>query len=274
MNKLPKPYYEEPGIIIYCADCRDILPLLPKIDLVVTSPPYNTLPSICKPSGLHAERKSGVNLWIKKATEGYRDTYNELNYQKWLSSIVKSCLTICRGLVWINHKIRYRDGLAIHPVRILPFPIYAEVIWSRGVSMALNCKRYAPSHEIILGFGKPSVWNDDLNTLMSVWRIPPQYDGVEHPCPYPLEIPKRLITSSSLSSNLILDPFMGSGTTLVAAKQLGRRAIGIEIEEKYCHIAVKRVKNTQRSLVPFVAAKRLKNTQHPLIPVAANKRTK
>ena len=106
--------------------------------------------------------------------------------------------------------------------------------------MALNCKRYAPSHEGIWGFGRPVAWNDSLNVLMSVWTIPPQLE-VEHPCPYPAEIPSRLIASSCLEGAIVLDPFAGIGTTLIAAKDLNRRAIGIEIEEKYCEIAAKRL---------------------------------
>jgi site-specific DNA-methyltransferase (adenine-specific) len=107
--------------------------------------------------------------------------------------------------------------------------------------MALNCKRYAPSHETILGFGRPSFWNDDLNMLMSVWDdIPPQLER-EHPCPYPEEIPARLIDSSCPPKGIVLDPFCGIATTLRAAKDLGRKAIGIEIEEKYCEIAAKRL---------------------------------
>jgi DNA modification methylase len=106
--------------------------------------------------------------------------------------------------------------------------------------MALNCKRYAPSHEAIWGFGRPCFWADDLNTLMSVWTIPPQLEE-EHPCPYPLEIPMRLIASSCPPEGVVLEPFSGIGTTLVAAKELKRAAIGIEIEEKYCEIAAKRL---------------------------------
>ena len=234
------PYYSEAGITIYHGDCREILPTLPNVDLVVTSPPYNTLPTTHKPSGLHAERKSGVNKWIAKAASGYFDSREEPEYQEWLRSVLDACIERCCGLVWVNHKIRYRDCEAIHPARFLPYPIYAEVVWNRNGSMALNCKRYSPSHEVILGFGRPKVWNDDLNALMSVWTIPPQLEP-EHPCPYPYAIPARLILSSSAVGDLILDPFMGSGTTLVAAKQLGRRAIGIEIEEKYCEMAAKRL---------------------------------
>ena len=162
-------------------------------------------------------------------------------YQEWLCGILWLAMDKCKGLTWVNHKVRYRAGEAIHPARMFPWPIYAEVIWNRRGSMALNCKRYAPSHETILGFGIPSFWNDELNKLMSVWDdIPPQLEA-EHPCPYPTEIPARLIRSSCPIDGIVLDPFAGICTTLRAAKDLGRRAIGIEIEEKYCEIAAKRL---------------------------------
>ena len=63
-----------------------------------------------------------------------------------------------------------------------------------------------------------------------------------HPCPRPLDQMKFIVTALTEENDTILDPFMGSGTTLVAAKNLGRKAIGIEIEEKYCEIAVKRLR--------------------------------
>jgi DNA modification methylase len=188
-------------------DCLELMKqLIGGVDCVVTSPPYNTLPSEHKPSGLHAERKSGVNKWIQKAANGYFDQRPENEYQDWLLRVIKDCYRATRGLVWVNHKVRYRDGEALHPVRFLPLPIYAEVIWNRRGSMALNCKRYAPSHEVILGFGRPYTWNDDLNTELSVWDIPPQLSE-EHPCPYPEEIPMRLIKSSTDEGDTVLDPF-------------------------------------------------------------------
>lgn len=70
---------------------------------------------------------------------------------------------------------------------------------------------------------------------------PPDRKGNSHPCPKPLPLMEKVILRTTLESELICDIFMGSGTTLVAAKNLGRRAIGIEIEEKYCEIAAKRL---------------------------------
>jgi len=236
-----KPYYEHAGIVIYHGDCRDILPTLERVDIVVTSPPYNTLPASYSPSGMRKDRQGGgVDRWLLKASSGYFDQMEESVYQSWLREVIGTCLRVARGLVWVNHKMRYRDGVGIHPARFLDFPIYSEIIWDRGGSMALNCKRYAPSHEIILGLGTPHIWHDDSNTLMSVWRIAAQRDE-EHPCPYPPDIPRRLILSSSDEGDIICDPFMGSGTTLRAAKDLDRKAIGIDIEERYCEIAAKRL---------------------------------
>lgn len=240
---LPTPYYQDSAVTIYHGDCLEWLQNAPgcfRIDLVVTSPPYNTLPLANKPSGLHAERKTGVNQWISRAVNSYHDSRPEAEYQDWLRLVFSECIEHCIGLVWVNHKIRYRDGTAVHPARMFPWPIYSEVIWDRAGSMALNCKRYAPSTEHLLGFGTPHVWNDHLNGLMSVWRLGFDRDNNDHSCSFPLELARRPIESSSREGDTVLDPFMGSGTTLRAAKDLGRKAIGIEIEEKYCEIAAKR----------------------------------
>jgi site-specific DNA-methyltransferase (adenine-specific) len=241
---------ESTGCIIN-GDCLSVMAAMPDnaVDAVVTSPPYNTLPQSSTASGMHKG-----NQWVEKAANGYSDSMPEFDYQEWLRSVITESIRITGGLVWVNHKVRYRDGAAIHPAQMLPFPIYSEVIWDRGGSMALNCKRYAPSHEVILGFGRPIVWNNDGNKAMSVWRIAPQR-STSHPCPFPLEIPSRLISSCSGFSGIILDPFCGSGTTCVAAKKLGRRYIGIEIDPAYCEIARARVAATTPPLFTLQSAK-------------------
>lgn len=210
------------------------------IDITVTSPPYNTLPAKHNPSGKEADRKSGINKWMKQASESYYDYRPEEEYQKWLHGIVKDCLRVSKGLVWINHKIRYRNKQAVHPVRFLDFSLYAEVVWDRCSSMALNCKRYAPSHEYFLAFGERHYWDDIFNSLFSVWRIPPRRSE-DHPCPYPPRIINRLIISSCPKGGIVLDPFMGIGTTGVVCVKKNRRFIGIEKEQKYFDLAVKEI---------------------------------
>ena len=231
---------------LYLGDCLEILPTLEKVDAVITSPPYNTLNPSAKPSGLHAERKSGINVWMEKQS-GYFDQMEETNYQRWQARCLKAFLSAA-PLVWINHKTRFRDGVAIHPLSFYKEPLYAEVVWDRGGSMALNCKRFAPSHEYWFAFGKPDQWDDKNNKMLSVWRVPPgiQKDADnDHPCPYPLRIVEPII-SSCVFDRGALDPFMGSGTTGVACMNLGRKFIGIEIERKYFDIACERIENAQR----------------------------
>jgi DNA modification methylase len=228
---------------LYLGDCREIIPTIGAVDVVVTSPPYNTLPATGKVTGMHADRKSGRNLWVEKAVTGYADQRPEAEYQAWLRGIIDQCADVCLGLVWVNHKVRYRDREAIHPVRMIDRPIYAEVIWDRGGSMALNAKRFAPSHEGIWGFGTPHYWNDRNNTLMSVWNVPhaQREVGNNHPCPYPTEIIRPLVDSSCPPNGIVMDPFLGSGTTGVVAVNCGRKFVGIELEERWFDIACKRI---------------------------------
>lgn len=235
---------DDGAIRLYCGDCLDVLPEITdaSINCVVTSPPYNTLPQSNRPSGLHAERKTGVNKWMTRAVGSYSDSMPEEEYQEWLLGVLTHCVRVCDGIVWVNHKIRYRHGEAIHPARIFPWPIYSEVIWDRGGSMALNCKRFAPSTEHLLGFGRPKVWNDFQNGLMSVWRIGFDKHKNDHPCAFPVELARRPIESSTNLGEIVLDCFAGSGTTGVACVQTKRRFVGIEKEPKYFDIAVGRIK--------------------------------
>ena len=90
---------------------------------------------------------------------------------------------------------------------------------------------------------------------MSVWRIAPEKNVKGHPCPFPVEIPLRCVDSSCPPSGVVLDPFMGSGTTLIACQRLGRLGIGIEKETKYFELSCKRLEEEmkQGSLLEGVA---------------------
>jgi len=234
---------------VYQGDCLKMMKAIPDgaVGVVVTSPPYNTLPKKHAPSGLHADRKSKINKWIMKACNGYEDSMPEDEYQEWLREVVAECLRASGGLVWVNHKVRFRDGVAVHPVRMLPFPIYSEVIWDRGVSMALNCRRFSPSHETMIAFGSPSYWDDSENKRMSVWRIPPQRSE-DHPCPFPADLIRPLLVSSCPAGGTVLDPFAGSGTTGVACVELGREFLGFEIDPDYCKLANDRIEAARKGI--------------------------
>ena len=231
------PYYSESGITIYHGDCREILPHIEEVDITISSPPYNQLLFSTAATGMHKGNK-----WVEKSGvgAGYSEMGDEKEYQLWQKEIFSHCRNKTRGIVWINHKVRFRDGEGIHPLRFYPWPFWSEIVWDRGGSMVLNARKFAPSHEVIYGFGRPHYWDDEVNTKMTVWRIAPQ-KSEDHPCPFPLDLITPLIQASCPINGTILDPFMGSGTTLRAAKDLGRKAIGIEICREYCDIAVKRL---------------------------------
>jgi site-specific DNA-methyltransferase (adenine-specific) len=233
-----KPYYDDgKGIVIYNGDCRDVLPTLGRFDITFSSPPYNTI-ATTNPSGMMRESTHKQNTGYK----GFSDDMPEGTYQEWLRDIFGMCRNLSEGLVWINHKTRYREKIGIHPLTIFPWRFYSEVIWDRKVSITLNAQKFAPSHEFIYGFGTPHFWDSAHNTFMSVWQINPERNIGGHPCPFPLPIASRCITASCPVGGVVLDPFMGSGTTLVAAKLEGRSATGIEISEKYCEIAANRLR--------------------------------
>jgi site-specific DNA-methyltransferase (adenine-specific) len=226
-------------------DCMEYMATLPDkaFDIVVTSPPYNTLTHDAKGSGMHKGNK-----FVSKSSGGYAthsDDMPEHEYQAWMRAMLHECLRVCKGIVWINHKVRYRDGVGIHPARFFDAPFYSEVIWDRALSMALNAKKYAPSHEVIYGFGRPHFWDRCNDMMMSVWRIPPTPQGLDHPCPFPITLAERLIMSSCPPEGTVFDPFAGSGTTGIAAINAGRSFVGCDIDAGYIAGARKRLADHQ-----------------------------
>jgi len=210
---------------IIVGDCVNVMRQMPDecVDIAITSPPYNHLGTKTQRAQAWSTSPGmfANNTWRDKVTTGgvYFDQMPEPEYQEWLRQIVAECLRISKGIVWINHKTRYRDGVGIHPLSFLQFPLYSEVVWNRGGSMALNSKRFAPSHEFFYGFGKPCYWNDECNKYMSVWNVAPKRDdgAYGHPCPYPIKIIRRLIKASCPDGGVVFDPFGGISSTAVAA---------------------------------------------------------
>lgn len=139
-----------------------------------------------------------------------------------------------------------------------------EIIWEKGQRTASCawgswCSAKAPRlrdiHEYLLVFVKdffsrPDKGISDINkenfitNTLSVWKVKPESARrIGHPAPFPLELAKRVISLYSYVGDAVLDPFAGSGTTLVAAKEMGRTYVGYEVEPKYCEIARERLEN-------------------------------
>ena len=186
-------YYERGGITIFHGDCRDILPSLDPVDLVLTDPPYGMA-------------KAEWDVLIDPI--------------EWLPAARRS-LTVA-------------VFCGVRGLHAYPKPDWT-MAWVRLASTQRNGKfRGFNNWEPILVYGGDRIPND-------VFSVPnlQEPEGHGHPTTKPTSLMTRILTR--LGGETILDPFMGSGTTLRAAKDLGRKAIGIEIEERYCEIAAKRL---------------------------------
>jgi DNA modification methylase len=238
-----KPYYQDDVCTIYHGDCMEIMKELAPVDLVVTSPPYN----------LNKRYSGGGNTEIcekmqRKYADWYADDMPEDEYREWQKSVITMMLSICNGSVFYNHKIRYAwhgrntyrtPSNCYHPWDIVKdFPVWAEVIWEMCAPDKPN-HRYKLQHEFIYQIGKPVVTRGKSGYGAGIWKIPS--DSTGHVCSFPIEIPSRCIQDCTDEGGQVLDPFMGSGTTLRAAKDLGRKSIGIELDEEYCELAAGRL---------------------------------
>jgi site-specific DNA-methyltransferase (adenine-specific) len=215
------PYYDHAGITIYHGDCREILPHV-KADVLVTDPPYGM--NLGNHGGANDERSRELR---RCAYASYDDTPE--NYRSVVVPAIELALSrVVRGAVF---------GPA-PSVWALPAPSALGAIYIRAANgrSPWGFQNLAP---VLLYGVAPDLHLGARNTVaMAKGKADP---SCGHPCPKPVEWLTWLVGLASKAAETVIDPFMGSGTTLRAAKDLGRRAIGIEIEEKYCEIAAKRL---------------------------------
>lgn len=252
--------------LLVCGDALEVIARVGRrleveklFDIVVTSPPYNLLGRARKRRtriesevGISAEGLSSKGLstkpsvveWGARVSAEVSDWDNfasEEFYQSWLREAVGLFLEQSRGIVWINHRVRYLDGVASHPLEILAgFPLHGEVVLSRGGSLAQGANRFAPSHEGLYAFGSPHWWDKSINHLFTVWEYSQtRIEG--HPCPFPETIPARVIRASCPVGGVVCDPFAGSGQSGMAALKLGRLFFGVEKKRSYFDLAKRRI---------------------------------
>jgi len=211
-------YHEEDAGVIYCGDCLEILPLITeKVDLVLTDPPY----------GLDFPYHS------------YNDTKD--NFKK---IVIEGAIPLLIKYPLVSISV------PIINISLFPQPHWIIICtWNTTGSYGkMGVNQYFPN----LIYGKDLQGFGNINGMIKGDVIRENGGGSvgfqrdqnekKHTCPKPYGLVKKLTVRLSLSGDTILDPFLGSGTTAVAAKQLGRKFIGIEIEPKYCQIAVERLR--------------------------------
>lgn len=211
MTELPSPYYQDSAVTIFHGDCREFLPLLGRFDLLLTDPKY----------GIGADSAAAKN----NGKWGWK-YYGNTNWdtERTPADLIRVALASSdEAIIWGGNY--FSD--------VLP-PSQGWIVWDKA------------QRNFSLSDGELA-WTsfDNALRILTIPRGRALRDGKEHPTQKSVEVIVGCIgyadRNNATAIKSIIDPFLGSGTTLRAAKDLGRRAIGIEIEERYCEIAAKRM---------------------------------
>ncbi|MDB5164762.1 MAG: site-specific DNA-methyltransferase [Candidatus Saccharibacteria bacterium] len=235
-------------------DCVAVMNAMPaeSIDVIVTSPPYNL-----KNSTGNGMKDGRGGKWSNAALlNGYSDHGDNMphdEYVAWQRDCLTAMMRVLKedGAIFYNHKWRVQGGLLQDRHDIVEgFPVRQIIIWRRKGGINFNRGYFLPTYEVVYLIAKPKFkLAAKANALGDVWEIPQEFNN-KHPAPYPVEFAERCIKSTD--AQIVLDPFMGSGSTALAALNLNRQYIGIDISKDYCKMADERIKHhiQQLQLLP------------------------
>lgn len=230
-----------------CGDVLKVMQQMPDecVDLVVTSPPYNL-----KNSTGNGMKDGRGGKWSSAALlNGYSDHHDSMphdEYVTWQRACLKEMLRVTKedGAVFYNHKWRVQAGLLQDRHDIVEgLPVRQIIIWRRKGGINFNKGYFLPTYEVIYMIAKPKFkLAPKASAFGDVWEFNQEMKN-PHPAPFPVKLIERIIGSTE--AKVVLDPFMGSGTTAIAALNLGRQYIGIDVSQEYCDMADKRIENHQ-----------------------------
>ena len=241
------------------ADCLDAMRKMPddSFKAIVTSPPYNLRNS----SGGQGKGKKPNRMWKtdlmpvegKGGYSDYDDNMPHDQYVAWQRDVISECIRLLTpdGAFFYNHKWRIQNGRLQERYDITHgFPLRQIIIWERPGAIPQGHYKdgvmcFVPNIEVIYMFAKSKQFRiiKGKHSAGLVWRFAPAR-GNPHSAPFPLELPMRCISSvKGHQEGKVLDPFLGSGTTAVAAERLGCEWVGIEHSKEYCEMAAERIEN-------------------------------
>ncbi len=228
---------------VICGDAVKVMKQMPdkSIDLVVTSPPYNLRNSTG--NGMKDGRGGKwSNAALMKGYTHHEDTMPHEKYVKWQRDCLTEMMRLIKddGAIFYNHKWRVQNGLLQDRQDIVEgFPVRQIIIWKRKGGINFNPGYFLPTYEVIYLIAKPKFQlAPKANAQGDVWQFTQEMNN-PHPAPFPEELVKRCV--SSTKAKIVLDPFIGSGTTAIVARELSRDYIGIEVSPEYCQMTKKRL---------------------------------
>lgn len=234
-----EPFYDDGQIALYCGDCRDVLPELGVVDVVVTDPPYGDT---------SLKWDEPVRGWLSLVDTPQLCCFASLRFLLEHGSEFDGW-TYGQEIVWEKHngssfhadRFKRVHELAVHfyrgrwaNLRHLP-----PVTWDATPRTVRRKRR--PPHTGHIEASSYASEDGGPKLMRSVLQVRSEHGRAVHPTQKPLGILRPLIEYSCPQDGLVLDPFSGSGSTLLAARDLGRRAIGIELDESYCEATVARL---------------------------------
>jgi len=261
--KIARDYSKNENVVLFNGDTLKLLRKIPSnsVQLVVTSPPYN----------------------IGKEYEKVVEIEKYLSFQE---EVIKECFRILKSGGSICWEVGNHINGEVYPLDILFYPIFKKhnlklrnrIIWHFGHGLHAT-KRLSGRHETILWFTKGDDYYFNLDPIRvpqkypqkkhykgakkgqlsgnplgknpsDVWDIPNvksnHPEKTEHPCQFPIELIERLVLSMTKKNDLVVDPFIGVGSTAIAAIKNGRRVAGADTNKKYIKIAVQRIKDLEK----------------------------
>jgi DNA modification methylase len=233
-----KPYYQDEAVTIFHGDCREILPGLRCVDHLITDPPYS--------AHTHAKQWIGASL-TDKGMKRVSTAHKGLGFDS-LTDEIRAFISAEAMRLSTRWDLAFCDIESIHLWRDdfqeAGLDYVRSCIWDKvdsapqftGDRPAAACEAFVCAHKP----GKKR-WNGGGRRNMFRHPVNGEKGAKPHPSTKPLPLMLEILSLFTDPGETILDPFMGSGTTLRAAKDLGRKAIGIELEEKYCEIAARRM---------------------------------
>lgn len=232
---------------IICGDSVKTMKNIPdgKVDLVITSPPYNLKNSTG--NGMKDGRGGKwSNAALQNGYSNHSDSMPHDEYVKWQRACLTEMMRVIpdSGAIFYNHKWRVQAGLLQDRQDIVSgFPVRQIIIWRRKGGLNFNAGYFLPTYEVIYLIAKPNFkLAAKANAHGDIWEFTQEMNN-KHPAAFPVKLIDRIV--SSTTGKLILDPFMGSGTTAISAINFGRSFIGIDISPEYCKMAERRIAEHQ-----------------------------